>query len=241
MRRKGTLLWKTQVDTHPLGAHRGRADAVSATGCMSRSPRAKRRWRPIPAMAAAPFAAASRRSISASGRIALEKLHRARGAAADPQEQRRRPGIRTRRRADLVVAHHRSEAWRAVRAARAAQPPGSTQSLTDAVVAFDLERRQIALGQATRARPASRVRAALPVRRSCAPWAAAIKSFWPDNAPAWSTDSIPITAARFSGKPAARPRAKRAGGIAWGLAADHHSLYVALSGAGADPAMRPAA
>ena len=122
---KGTLLWKTQVDTHPLarivGAPTLYSDrlyvAVSSTedSCGRRSELqllhlsrqrgcARHRQRPD----------------------RVEELHRARGAAADPQEQRGHPGIRPGGCGGLLVTHHRCQAQCACTSRPAAPRPDSS-------------------------------------------------------------------------------------------------------------------
>ena len=65
------------------------------------------------------------------------------------------------------------------------------------------------------------------LHRSCGPWQAAMRSFWPDRSRASSTDSIPITAARSCGK-ASRGQRCRASKAGW-LGARRPIIAVCLS------------
>ena len=86
------------------------------------------------------------------------------------------------------------------------------------------------------ARMQDRSAAAFRVPRYCGPWRPAIKFYWRDKSPAWSTGLIPITAARSCGRPKS-PSVR--GGVAWGRRrGSPQSVCRRFRAAGADPAIR---
>ena len=109
----------------------------TTTACTSRLPRRKTKWREIPATAAAPFAAASRRSTSAAGGSS---------GRATPCSRNRSPRARTARacrnsapRAPPSSPSPTIDPKRNVLyVATGGSATGLEQSLTDAVAAFDL-------------------------------------------------------------------------------------------------------
>ena len=122
---KGTLLWKTQVDTHPLarivGAPTLYNDRLYVT-VGSNEDRAAAE----PELRLLHFSRQRRGARHRQRPRAVEELYGARGAAADAQEQRRRAGIRARRRGHLVLAHHRCQARRVCTSRTGSSTTGSS-------------------------------------------------------------------------------------------------------------------
>ena len=224
---KGTLLWKTQVDAHPLARIQG-APTLYLDRLYVAVGSSEAKAALDPGYPCCTFRGSLAAIDIASGRIvwktylvADEPLPAAAGTTGAQQFGPAGAGID----AAPTIDSRRSLVY--VTTGNSYHP--SAQPTADAVVAVDLLDGKVRWAKqlprrGRRAAPASRP------RRSCAVSQAASRSSSPDSSPASSTRSIQIAPARSSGKPR---RADAAGAVDWGPAADHHSLYVALSGPGA--------
>jgi polyvinyl alcohol dehydrogenase (cytochrome) len=250
---KGTLLWKTQVESHPsariLGAPTLYNDrlyvAVSSTEDAAAA---------APGYGCCTFRGSVAALDIASGRIAwksytvLEEPQPTRKNGAGVQEfgpsgapVSSTPTIDTKRNVLYV--------------ATGSSPTGMEQSLTDAVVAFELADGKLRwVKQLPRPETGTAGAGFLssPVLRSLATGnqillagqkSGVVYGLDPDHGGdvLWQTKiGAPSAGAPGSavlGPGAAGPAvSSAAGGVAWGLAADHRNLYVALSGLLAQPA-----
>jgi polyvinyl alcohol dehydrogenase (cytochrome) len=245
---KGTLLWKTQVDTHPsariVGAPTLYNDrlyvAVSSTEDTAAA---------NPGYACCTFRGSVAALDIAGGKIVwksytvLEEPQPTRKNSAGVQEfgpsgaaVSSTPTVDTKRNVLYV--------------ATGSSPTGVEQSLTDAVVAFDLADGKLRwVKQLLRPEVGTAGAGFLssPVLRTLATGnqillagqkSGVVYGLDPDHGGdvLWQT-KIGAPTAGAAGPGAAGPAVSGAtGGVAWGLAADHRNLYVALSGLLAQPA-----
>jgi polyvinyl alcohol dehydrogenase (cytochrome) len=250
---KGTLLWKTQVDTHPLarivGAPTLNGDhlyvAVSSTEDTAAAD---------PSYSCCSFRGSVVALDIASGRT----LWKSYTVLAEPQPTRKNSaGIQEFGPAGAAVSSPPTiDAKRnVVYVATGSSPTGLEQSLTDAVVAFDLADGKLRwVKQLVRpdAGPAGAGFSSPPVLRTLATGnqvllagqkSGIVYGLDPDHGGEilWQTkigDIAAVAAGDASaitsvvGPPGV---AGSPGGVAWGSAADHRSLYVAISGALAQP------
>jgi len=250
---KGTLLWKTQVDTHPLarivGAPTLNGDhlyvAVSSTEDTAAAD---------PSYSCCSFRGSVVALDIASGRT----LWKSYTVLAEPQPTRKNSaGIQEFGPAGAAVSSPPTiDAKRnVVYVATGSSPTGLEQSLTDAVVAFDLADGKLRwVKQLVRpdAGPAGAGFSSPPVLRTLATGnqvllagqkSGVVYGLDPDHGGEilWQTkigDIAAVAAGDASaitsvvGPPGV---AGSPGGVAWGSAADHRSLYVAISGALAQP------
>jgi polyvinyl alcohol dehydrogenase (cytochrome) len=250
---KGTLLWKTQVDTHPLarivGAPTLYGDhlyvAVSSTEDTAAAD---------PSYSCCSFRGSVVALDIASGRT----LWKSYTVLEEPQPTRKNnAGIQEFGPAGAAVSSPPTiDAKRnVVYVATGSSPTGLEQSLTDAVVAFDLADGKLRwVKQLVRpdAGPAGAGFSSPPVLRTLATGnqvllagqkSGIVYGLDPDHGGEilWQTkigdiaavaagDASPITSVVGPPGVAGSP-----GGVAWGSAADHRSLYVAISGALAQP------
>jgi len=250
---KGTLLWKTQVDTHPLarivGAPTLYGDhlyvAVSSTEDAAAAD---------PSYSCCSFRGSVVALDIASGRI----LWKSYTVLEEPQPTRKNnAGIQEFGPAGAAVSSSPTiDAKRnVVYVGTGSSPTGLEQSLTDAVVAFDLADGKLRwVKQLVRpdAGPAGAGFLSPPVLRTLATGnqvllagqkSGIVYGLDPDHGGEilWQTkigDIAAVAAGDASaitsvvGPPGV---AGSPGGVAWGSAADHRSLYVAISGALAQP------
>ena len=108
------------------GAHRRVRRPCTTTACTSPWARRKSKWRRIPNYGCCTFRGSVAALDIAQRPSPVEELHRARGAATDPQEQRRRAGVRPCGCRHRRRAHHRPQARRAVRRHRRFRRPASS-------------------------------------------------------------------------------------------------------------------
>lgn len=244
---KGTLLWKTQVDTHPsarivgaLALYNDRLYvAVSSTEDTAAAD---------PGYACCTFRGSVAALDIAGGKIAwksytvLEEPQPTRKSSAGVQEfgpsgaaVSSTPTVDTKRNVLYV--------------ATGSSPTGMEQSLTDAVVAFDLADGRLRwvkqlprpeLGTAGAGFLSSPILRTLPTGNQillAGQKSGVVYGLDPDHGGdvLWQT-KIGAPSAGAAGPGAAGPGVPGAtGGVAWGLAADHRNLYVALSGLLAQP------
>ena len=250
---KGTLLWKTQVDTHPLarivGAPTLYGDhlyvAVSSTEDTAAAD---------PSYSCCSFRGSVVALDIASGRT----LWKSYTVLEEPQPTRKNnAGIQEFGPAGAAVSSSPTiDAKRnVVYVGTGSSPTGLEQSLTDAVVAFDLADGKLRwVKQLVRpdAGPAGAGFSSPPVLRTLATGnqvllagqkSGVVYGLDPDHGGEilWQT-KIGDIAAVASGDASAITSvvgppgvAGSPGGVAWGSAADHRSLYVAVSGALAQP------
>jgi polyvinyl alcohol dehydrogenase (cytochrome) len=250
---KGTLLWKTQVDTHPLarivGAPTLYGDhlyvAVSSTEDTAAAD---------PSYSCCSFRGSVVALDIASGRT----LWKSYTVLEEPQPTRKNnAGIQEFGPAGAAVSSSPTiDAKRnVVYVGTGSSPTGLEQSLTDAVVAFDLADGKLRwVKQLVRpdAGPAGAGFSSPPVLRTLATGnqvllagqkSGIVYGLDPDHGGEilWQT-KIGDIAAVASGDASAITSvvgppgvAGSPGGVAWGSAADHRSLYVAISGALAQP------
>jgi len=250
---KGTLLWKTQVDTHPLarivGAPTLYGDhlyvAVSSTEDTAAAD---------PSYSCCSFRGSVVALDIASGRT----LWKSYTVLEEPQPTRKNnAGVQEFGPAGAAVSSSPTiDAKRnVVYVATGSSPTGLEQSLTDAVVAFDLADGKLRwVKQLVRpdAGPAGAGFSSPPVLRTLATGnqvllagqkSGVVYGLDPDHGGEilWQT-KIGDIAAVASGDASAITSvvgppgvAGSPGGVAWGSAADHRSLYVAISGALAQP------
>src|SRR5580700_3134073 len=250
---KGTLLWKTQVDTHPLarivGAPTLYGDhlyvAVSSTEDTAAAD---------PSYSCCSF----RGSVVALDIAGGRTLWKSYTVLEEPQPTRRNnAGIQEFGPAGAAVSSPPTiDAKRnVVYVGTGSSPTGLEQSLTDAVVAFDLADGKLRwVKQLVRpdAGPAGAGFSSSPVLRTLATGnqvllagqkSGIVYGLDPDHGGEilWQTrigDIAAVAAGDASaitsvvGPPGV---AGSPGGVAWGSAADHRSLYVAISGALAQP------
>jgi len=250
---KGTLLWKTQVDTHPLarivGAPTLNGDhlyvAVSSTEDTAAAD---------PSYSCCSFRGSVVALDIASGRT----LWKSYTVLEEPQPTRKNnAGIQEFGPAGAAVSSSPTiDAKRnVVYVGTGSSPTGLEQSLTDAVVAFDLADGKLRwVKQLVRpdAGPAGAGFSSPPVLRTLATGnqvllagqkSGVVYGLDPDHGGEilWQTkigDIAAVAAGDASaitsvvGPPGV---AGSPGGVAWGSAADHRSLYVAISGALAQP------
>jgi polyvinyl alcohol dehydrogenase (cytochrome) len=248
---KGTLLWKTQVDTHPLarivGAPTLYGDhlyvAVSSTedGAAAN-----------PSYSCCTF----RGSVVALDIAGGRTLWKSYTVLEEPQPTRKNSaGIQEFGPAGAAISSAPTiDAKRnVVYVATAGSPTGLEQSLTDAVVAFDLADGKLRWVKQLLRSDAGTAGAgfwASPILRTLATGnqvllagqkSGVVYGLDPDHGGdiLWQT-KIGDTAAGTLGSwgPAAASAAVAGapGGVAWGSAADHRNLYVAISGLLAQPA-----
>ena len=248
---KGTLLWKTQVDTHPLarivGAPTLYGDhlyvAVSSTedGAAAN-----------PSYSCCTF----RGSVVALDIAGGRTLWKSYTVLEEPQATRKNSaGIQEFGPAGAAISSAPTiDAKRnVVYVATAGSPTGMEQSLTDAVVAFDLADGKLRWVKQLLRSDAGTAGAgflASPILRTLATGnqvllagqkSGVVYGLDPDHGGdiLWQT-KIGDTAAGTLGSwgPAAASAAVAGapGGVAWGSAADHRNLYVAISGLLAQPA-----
>jgi len=248
---KGTLLWKTQVDTHPLarivGAPTLYGDhlyvAVSSTedGAAAN-----------PSYSCCTF----RGSVVALDIAGGRTLWKSYTVLEEPQPTRKNSaGIQEFGPAGAAISSAPTiDAKRnVVYVATAGSPTGMEQSLTDAVVAFDLADGKLRWVKQLLRSDAGTAGAgflASPILRTLATGnqvllagqkSGVVYGLDPDHGGdiLWQT-KIGDTAAGTLGSwgPAAASAAVAGapGGVAWGSAADHRNLYVAISGLLAQPA-----
>ena len=249
---KGTLLWKTQVDTHPLARITG-APALYND-------------RLYVAVASTEDAAAANPSYScctfrgsvvaldiASGRTAWKSYT----VLEEPQPTRKNSsGIQEFGPAGAAIYSSPTIDTKrnVLYVATGGSPTGAEQSLTDAVVAFDMADGKLRwVKQLVRpdAGPGGAGFSSSPVLRTLATGnqillagqkSGVVYGLDPDHGGEiqWQTkigDSNAVAGGGASGIVKVGPPgvAGAAGGVAWGSAADHRNLYVAISGLLAQP------
>jgi polyvinyl alcohol dehydrogenase (cytochrome) len=244
---KGTLLWKTQVDSHPsariVGAPTLYNDRLYVAVASTEDTAAAN-----PGYGCCTFRGSVAALDIASGRIAwksytvLEEPQPTRKNSAGVQEfgpsgaaVSSTPTVDTKRNVLYV--------------ATGSSPTGMEQSLTDAVVAFDMADGKLRWVKQL-PRPEAGTAAGFlssPVLRTLATGnqillagqkSGVVYGLDPDHGGdvLWQT-KIGAPSAGGAAPGAAGPGvSSAAGGVAWGLAADHRNLYVALSGLLAQPA-----
>jgi polyvinyl alcohol dehydrogenase (cytochrome) len=248
---KGTLLWKTQVDTHPLarivGAPTLYGDhlyvAVSSTEDTAAAD---------PGYSCCSFRGSVVALDIASGRT----LWKSYTVLEEPQPTRRNSaGIQEFGPAGAAVSSPPTidSKRNVVYVATGSSPTGLEQSLTDAVVAFDLADGKLRwVKQLVRpdAGPAGAGFLSSPVLRTLATGnqvllagqkSGIVYGLDPDHGGEilWQTrigDAAAAAAGNAGPVAASAAVAGAPGGVAWGSAADHRNLYVAISGLLAQPA-----
>ena len=243
---KGTLLWKTQVDTIPWRASWARRRCTT-TGCTWRVSSTEDNAAANPELQLLHLSRQRRGARHRQRQDRVEELYRAGRAAATRKNS---AGVQEFGPAGAAISSspdHRSQAQRAVRRHRRFRD--RVRAVADRCRRrLRSERRQAALGQATQSTGGGHAsERLLQVPRYCGPWRPAIKSYGRTNIGRRLRTRSRITAAKFCGRrkwrrrsvrrrQAARARARDAGGgVAWGGAADHRNLYVATSGLLAQP------
>src|SRR6202140_208020 len=248
---KGTLLWKTQVDTHPLarivGAPTLYGDhlyvAVSSTEDGAAA---------SPSYSCCTF----RGSVVALDIAGGRTLWKSYPVLEEPQPTRKNnAGIQEFGPAGAAISSAPTiDAKRnVVYVATAGSPTGMEQSLTDAVVAFDLAGGKLRWVKQLLRSDAGTAGAgflASPILRTLATGnqvllagqkSGVVYGLDPDHGGdiLWQTkigDTAAGTLGSWGPAAASAAGAGAPGGVAWGSAADHHNLYVAISGLLAQPA-----
>jgi polyvinyl alcohol dehydrogenase (cytochrome) len=255
---KGTLLWKTQVDTHPMARIAGAPTlyndrlyvAVSSTEDAAAA---------NPSYSCCTFRGSVAALDIGSGRTVWKSYT----VLEEPQPTRKNnAGIQEFGPAGAAIASSPTidDKRNVLYVATGGSATGAEQSLTDAVVAFDLAEGKLRwVKQLVRpdAGTAGSGFSSSPILRTLATGnqvlvagqkSGVVYGLDPDHGGniLWQTkigDSSAVAAAVVGGGAAGAASvvgppgvAGSAGGVAWGSAADHRSLYVALSGLLAQPA-----
>lgn len=246
---KGTLLWKTQVDTHPLARIVGTPvlfeDHLYVTVASTEEA----------AAANASYSCCTFRGSLASLDIATGKMTwKSYTVLEEPQPTRRNgAGVQEFGPAGAAISSSPTVdgARHALYVATGGSGSGLEQSLTDAVAAFDLVDGKLRWVKQL-ARPDGGAGAAgflsSPILRTLASGnqilfagqkSGVVYGLDPDHGGEilWQTRIGDLGAGAAGAGPvmASTGVAGHSGGVAWGIAADHRNLYVAISGALAQP------
>src|SRR6202140_2091313 len=248
---KGTLLWKTQVDTHPLarivGAPTLYGDRLYVAVSSTEDGAAAN-----PSYSCCTFRGSAVALDVAGGRT----LWKSYTVLEEPQATRKNSaGIQEFGPAGAAISSAPTiDAKRnVVYVATAGSPTGMEQSLTDAVVAFDLADGKLCWVKQLLRSDAGTAGAgflASPILRTLATGnqvllagqkSGVVYGLDPDHGGdiLWQTkigDTAAGTLGSWGPAAASAAGAGAPGGVAWGSAADHHNLYVAISGLLAQPA-----